>query len=80
MTAEEQELLEKRLPHRRVLGEDGRYPNLDSWRQEVRYSRGPSAQGARNSPVWFSQNIRYPLKPDKAALFGVRPGPGRCWS
>ena len=70
MTAEEQELLEKRLPHRRILGEDGRYPNFDSWRQEVRYSRGPSAQGARNSPVWFSQNSIYPLTPDEAAPFG----------
>ena len=43
MTGEEQELLEKYLTHLNVLGDEGDYPDFESWYQEVRYAQGPEA-------------------------------------
>ena len=42
-----------------------------SWGCSFRCVEWGSPTGVRNSPVRFSQNTLYPLKPDKAALFGL---------
>ena len=39
----EQELLEKYLAHLNIVGDEGDYPDFDSWYQAVRYAQGPSA-------------------------------------
>ncbi len=43
MTAEEQKLLENYLTHLSVLGEEGSYPDFETWYQAVRYAQGPGA-------------------------------------
>ena len=43
MTGEEQDLLEKYLAHRNVLGDEGSYPDFGAWYQEVRYAQRPRA-------------------------------------
>ena len=43
MTGEEQDLSEKYLAHRNVIGDEGDYPDFESWYQAVRYAQGPSA-------------------------------------
>ena len=39
MTPYEQELLEKYLAHQNVIGDEGDYPDFESWYQAVRYAR-----------------------------------------
>ena len=46
MTAEEQKLLENYLTHLSVLGEEGSYPDFETWYQAVRYAQGPGADHA----------------------------------
>ena len=43
MTPDEQELLEKYLAHRNVIGDEGEYPDFESWYQAVRYAQGPGS-------------------------------------
>ena len=43
MTPYEQELLEKYLAHRNVIGDEGDYPDFESGYQLVRYAQGPGA-------------------------------------
>ena len=40
MTPCEQELVEKYLAHRNVIGHEGDYPDFESWYQAVRYAQG----------------------------------------
>ena len=43
MTAQEQELLEKYLVHRNVIGYEGDYHDFEAWLHAVRYAQGPAA-------------------------------------
>ena len=48
MTGEEQELLEKYLAHRNVIGHEGDYPDFESWYQDC-----PLRPGTRqHRPPW----------------------------
>ena len=41
MTPYEQELLEKCLAHQNIIGNEGDYPDFESWYQAVLYAQGP---------------------------------------
>ena len=43
MTGEEQKILKQYLTHLNLLGQEGAYPDFESWYQEVRYAQGPGA-------------------------------------
>ena len=55
MTPDEQELLEKYLTHQNVIGDEGEYPNFESWYQAVRYAQGPGAP----KTVMEASELRY---------------------
>ena len=45
MTGEEQDILEKYLAHRNVIGYEGDYPDFESWYQASATPRGPGRRG-----------------------------------
>ena len=65
MTPYEQELLEKYLSHRNVIGDDGDYPNFESWYQAVRYAQGSGAPRT----VEEASELRYKDILDAARVF-----------
>ena len=75
MTGEEQDLSEKYLAHRNVIGDEGDYPDFESWYQAVRYAQGPSAPRT----VQEASELRYKDILDAARVFNrlqgnTRPG------
>ena len=60
----EQELLEKYLAHRNVIGDEGDYPDFESWYRTVRYAQGPAAP----TTLEEASELRYKDSP------GRRPG------
>ena len=65
MTGEEQDLSEKYLAHRNVIGDEGDYPDFESWYQAVRYAQGPSAPRT----VQEASELRYKDILDAARVF-----------
>ena len=65
MTPYEQELLEKYLAHRNIIGEEGDYPDFEVWYQEVRYAQGPRAP----TTVEEASELRYKDILDAARVF-----------
>ena len=67
MTPYEQELLEKDLAHRNIIGDEGDYPDLESWYQAVRYAQGPGAPRT----VEQASETRYKDILDAARVFNL---------
>ena len=65
MTPYEQELLEKYLAHRNVIGYEGDYPDFEAWYQAVRYAQGPGAPATLQEAC----ELRYKTVLDAARLF-----------
>ena len=65
MTPDEQELLGKYLAHRNVIGDEGEYPDFESWYQAVRYAQGPGAP----TTLGEASEMRYKDILDAARVF-----------
>ena len=65
MTGEEKKLLKMYLTHLNILGQEGTYPHIEAWYQEVRYSQGPNAPHS----VMEASELRYQDVLDAARVF-----------